>query len=853
MSSHSATHSATIELQSLLEHAGWVRTLAQRLVGDPHLADDLAQETMLAAIETQSQPPRAPRAWLGRVLRNLLWERLRIDHRRARRERVAARPEATAGGAELVESVDAHRTVVNAVMALPEHYRTVLLRRYYQGESPTAIAAALAMPVASVKTRLQRGLELMRRELDRTHGDSGRWRLVLAPLLRLPPVARTSLLSLASLAIVVVLVGAGAWLTVPWFRAAPAPLSVGAVDVGSGLGGAAQGSDPSAPATTPRRALAHVQSEPDIDWGAMKMPQSPLGGGAVFVDGTPARSVLLQFDPDRVREARRGGGTAIAMTGADGAFELTAAGSGVVRAAPGPWVTVLAGVVGATGARQGLCVVVAPPRALVGRVLGPAGAPLGEAHVELWPPEDLRGRLGPRAAAAATQAHSATTDAQGAFSFARLPRLVDATLRVWREGYVTRELQLPVSEAIEVALEPTPKRPGQVEGVVLGRDGTPVADARVSCGAEVTRSDGDGRFRLDIADVPADGARLIAARPGMQPAFLVASGRDDDGRPRWAGSVELRLGGDLREIGGRVLRADGEPAVGAGVWIADPTLFAHRQGTRHETSVGAYAFDAFSAPKAWLQRSPMPETLESYVAGIERAWQPVMVDAQGRFRLRGLCDREYLLLAGDPATNLVSEGVRVAAGREDAELRLAGAVRDKVIGRVVDGLGQPMARVSVSLQVTPCELHHGDDVVFRQLCISGAMVTGQDGAFWVYNVPARDVQLRFDGAGLISKVMTLEALDAPLQVTMVRAERLWVCCTDPNLLDALSVVDAEGRELIVELRHGNEQRRTTHVPVHNGRTEAFYLPETAVAVIGYSAGMEIRRAAIVAGAGELSL
>ncbi len=42
-------HARPADLESILAHSSWVRALAERLVRDPGTADDLAQETLLAA------------------------------------------------------------------------------------------------------------------------------------------------------------------------------------------------------------------------------------------------------------------------------------------------------------------------------------------------------------------------------------------------------------------------------------------------------------------------------------------------------------------------------------------------------------------------------------------------------------------------------------------------------------------------------------------------------------------------------------------------------------------------------------------------------------------------------------
>ncbi len=83
------------ELSELLEHQAWVRGLAMRLVGDPELADDLAQETCVVALQQTPGGIQTMRGWLSTVLRNLVRERARSEGARSWREAESARPEAT--------------------------------------------------------------------------------------------------------------------------------------------------------------------------------------------------------------------------------------------------------------------------------------------------------------------------------------------------------------------------------------------------------------------------------------------------------------------------------------------------------------------------------------------------------------------------------------------------------------------------------------------------------------------------------------------------------------------------------------------------------------------------------------
>ena len=75
MEAFSDTHTP----KELLEHAGWLQALARRLVRDPGAADDLVQETWVAALGGSRARGETTRAWLATVLRNFLRQRVRSE------------------------------------------------------------------------------------------------------------------------------------------------------------------------------------------------------------------------------------------------------------------------------------------------------------------------------------------------------------------------------------------------------------------------------------------------------------------------------------------------------------------------------------------------------------------------------------------------------------------------------------------------------------------------------------------------------------------------------------------------------------------------------------------------------
>ncbi|HEU4412383.1 MAG TPA: sigma-70 family RNA polymerase sigma factor [Polyangiaceae bacterium] len=175
----------------LLAQAAWLRRLASALVGGASDADDLVQETWLAALR---RPPRvdAPdgpepplRRWLAEVLRNAARMRVRGATRRVvRDERYAAEGEGEAPSPEaLLERLGTQRLLAELVAGLSEPYRSTLLLHYYEGLSCAEIARLQRAPAGTVRWRLKTGLERLREGLDRESGGERRlWCAALWPL-----------------------------------------------------------------------------------------------------------------------------------------------------------------------------------------------------------------------------------------------------------------------------------------------------------------------------------------------------------------------------------------------------------------------------------------------------------------------------------------------------------------------------------------------------------------------------------------------------------------------------------------------------------------------------------------------
>ena len=182
-------------LDNLLEHADWVRALARSLVRDAAKADDLAQEVWLEALRRGPTDDRNLRGWLRTLARRLAGHGRERERRAVVREELAAVSERLPATDELAERAAIQRELTEHVLILKEDYRRVLLLRYWEDLAPREIAARDRLPIATVKTRLQRAKAELRERLQSEHGSEGRWCLALAPIIGTETLERVSLIS----------------------------------------------------------------------------------------------------------------------------------------------------------------------------------------------------------------------------------------------------------------------------------------------------------------------------------------------------------------------------------------------------------------------------------------------------------------------------------------------------------------------------------------------------------------------------------------------------------------------------------------------------------------------------------
>ena len=142
-----------------------------RRVGDPHLAEDLAADTFIAALDSigRYRPTGAPfRAWLLRIATNLANNHVRRTARRRTRLSYVER-----WREDHDPEPDEHALARAALLRLSADHQAVLCLHHVEGLGVEAVAEVLGCRVGTVKSRLARAREAFRSQLQRRSTSHG--------------------------------------------------------------------------------------------------------------------------------------------------------------------------------------------------------------------------------------------------------------------------------------------------------------------------------------------------------------------------------------------------------------------------------------------------------------------------------------------------------------------------------------------------------------------------------------------------------------------------------------------------------------------------------------------------------
>jgi RNA polymerase sigma-70 factor (ECF subfamily) len=147
-----------------------------RILGRPHDAEDVTQETFVAAYRAigSYRGEGSLRGWLLRIATRQAFRRL--SQRRPTAD-VATIPEpwladSRAEPTRVVVAAELRGELRDAVKVLPDPYREVIALRFFAELSLAEVADATGRPINTVKTHLRRGLERLRPILG-TDGPDG--------------------------------------------------------------------------------------------------------------------------------------------------------------------------------------------------------------------------------------------------------------------------------------------------------------------------------------------------------------------------------------------------------------------------------------------------------------------------------------------------------------------------------------------------------------------------------------------------------------------------------------------------------------------------------------------------------
>lgn len=848
------TGNATDEI---LAQADWVRALARRLVRDEAAAEDLAQETLVLALDAAPTRVRSWRAWLSTVLHNARAQDARAEGRRQQRERACARSVAQSAEPVVAEQLKLHRALVDAVEALAEPYRSTVWLRFFEDLPPRKIAARLEVPVKTVSSRLHRGLAMLRAQLRGQHGD-GFARSLLLPLCGgsgWRPVVPGSVTTLGAaimgtkLKILTFVVVAAVCATLFWPRSLPTeasttPAKVAAPAVlhgrGGGGGGAAAGAVASSrrPVRNTRGTAASAPTPP---------PTRTLRGRVLDVDATPLGDTALQFVP-------AGGGESVAVVSAEqGWFEAVVpdvAGE-VVAARDTDLITVMRGVV-LPDSEVPPVVVVGHPIDLGGVVMDDKGQPVANATVRGVPPTGFMARFEDVLDASAATRWLTRSNQRGQFALAKLPLVAGGQLEVTHPKFRAQRVDAPgfSDRSMWIELAPT-QATRELLGRVVFADGSPVPSAQVGLGLLTSETDDRGEFSFDLDQAHGE-ERLLAVKSGYR--IATATRPQDTGR--WPDYVELVLPGDALSISGRVVDADGLPVEGANVWVADPTLLGMVNGLPVQAeNLGA----GVAMPRSRGQPPPRGVTRDITMPqrGPSAHFSWVTTERDGSFVLRGLDDRDYQLHVLDRGSLQLDSREGVAAGSTGVDVMVAGdGLHDVVKARVVSLSGKPIKGVRVRL------IRRSFGAVFDTAGGGtfdlGMMTEGQsartdaEGRFVMKDVPVEGTFLYLLGDHIVEHVHHLgaDAGEAEVEVRVPASCHLQVEWT-PDA-DAVAVYDKDGRRLDLTVRSGRGVNAYDSVPLTEGRSAVIAVDERAAELVLLQAGAEMLRLPLNLAPGEVT-
>jgi RNA polymerase sigma factor (sigma-70 family) len=154
--------------EQLLKELDTFTAFARRRVGDPHLAADIVQDSLLKAVKSASQlrDGESVTAWFYRILRRTIID---LYRRRAAAQRVAERLERELNApADAEETRTACACVEALIPALNPEYAELIRLLDLDGRTPEQVAAAKGVTANNLRVRHHRARQQLRARLEET-------------------------------------------------------------------------------------------------------------------------------------------------------------------------------------------------------------------------------------------------------------------------------------------------------------------------------------------------------------------------------------------------------------------------------------------------------------------------------------------------------------------------------------------------------------------------------------------------------------------------------------------------------------------------------------------------------------
>jgi RNA polymerase sigma-70 factor (ECF subfamily) len=136
--------------------------------------EDVVSEVLLKVYRNlhQYRPDHAFSTWLYKLTMNHVVDRSRrMKKERGRTEMPDQVADGTSGADDMMETDERHALVRETLLLVDDRYREVMQLVYVEGLKVDETARILGMPEGTVKTRLMRGREALRKLLMRRHPE----------------------------------------------------------------------------------------------------------------------------------------------------------------------------------------------------------------------------------------------------------------------------------------------------------------------------------------------------------------------------------------------------------------------------------------------------------------------------------------------------------------------------------------------------------------------------------------------------------------------------------------------------------------------------------------------------------